>query len=214
MKVNNVTNTIKQLLQDSIDVKQAVLADQVLLDNVADVAQRCIDTLKSGHKLLLAGNGGSASDAQHIAAELVGRFEVDRRGLPAIALTTNASQLTAISNDYGYEAVFSRQVEAFGAKGDLFVGLTTSGNSANVIAAAEVAKSQGLTIIGLTGASGGKLEHRGWGAQIRSYVLYDNRVKDHRTGVEANPVDILDRGKLDVFIDAELKRRRSSREGG
>lgn len=152
------TDTISKLLQDSIDVKQAVLSDQALLKNIADVTQRCVDTLQSGNKLLLAGNGGSASDAQHIAAELVGRFEVDRKGLPAIALTTNASQLTAISNDYGYEAVFSRQVEAFGAKGDLFIGLTTSGNSANVISAAEVAKSQGLTIVGMTGASGGKLE--------------------------------------------------------
>ena len=153
-----MTDMIAKLLQDSIDVKQAVLADQTLLTAIEKVTQHCVDVLQSGHKLLLAGNGGSASDAQHIAAELVGRFEVDRKGLPAIALTTNASQLTAISNDYGYEAVFSRQVEAFGAKGDLFIGLTTSGNSANVIAAAEVAKSQGLTIIGMTGASGGKLE--------------------------------------------------------
>lgn len=156
--MNNVTDTISKLLQDSIDVKQAVLADQAMLAAIAEVAQRCVDTLRSGNKLLLAGNGGSASDAQHIAAELVGRFEVDRKGLPAIALTTNASQLTAISNDYGYEAVFSRQVEAFGAKGDLFIGLSTSGNSANVVAAAKVAKAQGLTIIGMTGVSGGKLE--------------------------------------------------------
>ena len=152
------TDTISKLLQDSIDVKQAVLADPALLKDIADVAQRCVDTLRSGNKLLLAGNGGSASDAQHIAAELVGRFELDRKGLPAIALTTNASQLTAISNDYGYQAVFARQVEAFGASGDLFVGLSTSGNSSNVVAAAEVAKAQGLTIIGLTGMSGGKLE--------------------------------------------------------
>ena len=153
-----MTDMIRKLLQDSIDVKQTILADHAMLSAIADVAQRCVDTLRSGNKLLLAGNGGSASDAQHIAAELVGRFEVDRKGLPAIALTTNASQLTAISNDYGYEAVFSRQVQAFGAKGDLFIGLSTSGNSANVVAAAEVAKAQGLTIVGMTGKSGGKLE--------------------------------------------------------
>lgn len=152
------TESIVRLLQDSIAVKQAVLADPALLKVIAEVAQRCIETLRSGNKILLAGNGGSASDAQHIAAELVGRFEVDRRGLPAIALTTNASQLTAISNDYGYESVFSRQVEAFGTSGDLFIGLSTSGNSANVVAAAEVAKAQGLTIIGMTGMSGGRLE--------------------------------------------------------
>ena len=152
------TENIAKLLQDSIDVKQVMLTDQAMLAAIAEVAQRCVDTLRSGNKLLLAGNGGSASDAQHIAAELVGRFEVDRKGLPAIALTTNASQLTAISNDYGYEAVFSRQVEAFGEKGDLFIGLSTSGNSANVVAAAEAAKTQGLMIVGMTGASGGKLE--------------------------------------------------------
>ena len=152
------TESIAKLLQDSIDVKQLMLADQAMLASIADVALRCVETLRAGNKLLLAGNGGSASDAQHIAAELVGRFEIDRKGLPAIALTTNASQLTAISNDYGYEAVFSRQVQAFGAKGDLFIGLSTSGNSANVVAAAEVAKAQGLMIVGMTGASGGKLE--------------------------------------------------------
>lgn len=152
------TESIARLLQDSIAVKQAVLADPVLLKVIAEVAQRCIETLRSGNKILLAGNGGSASDAQHIAAELVGRFEVDRRGLPAIALTTNASQLTAISNDYGYESVFSRQVEAFGASGDLFIGLSTSGNSANVVAAAGAARAQGLSVVGMSGASGGRLE--------------------------------------------------------
>lgn len=152
------TESIARLLQDSIAVKQAVLADPALLKVIAEVAQRCIETLRSGNKILLAGNGGSASDAQHIAAELVGRFEVDRRGLPAIALTTNASQLTAISNDYGYESVFSRQVEAFGASGDLFIGLSTSGNSANVVAAAGAARAQGLSIVGMSGASGGRLE--------------------------------------------------------
>jgi len=156
--IESNNETIAKLLQDSIAVKQALLADPVMLASIAEVAQRCVDTLRSGNKLLLAGNGGSASDAQHIAAELVGRFEIDRRGLPAIALTTNASQLTAISNDYGYEAVFSRQLEAFGEKGDLFIGLSTSGNSVNVVNAAKVARKKGLTIIGMTGASGGKLE--------------------------------------------------------
>lgn len=153
-----MTDMIRKLLQDSIGVKQAMLEDPLMLTAIDEVAQRCVSVLRSGSKLLLAGNGGSASDAQHIAAELVGRFEVDRKGLPAIALTTNASQLTAISNDYGYEAVFSRQVEAFGEEGDLFIGLTTSGNSANVVSAAKVAREKGLTIIGMVGASGGKLE--------------------------------------------------------
>jgi D-sedoheptulose 7-phosphate isomerase len=156
--VNNSHNTICTLLQDSIEVKQAILVDPLIIAAIEEVAQHCVRVLRTGGKLLLAGNGGSASDAQHIAAELVGRFEIDRRGLPAIALTTNASQLTAISNDYGYEAVFSRQLEAFGGNGDLFIGLTTSGNSANILAAAGVAREQGMTVIGMTGASGGKLE--------------------------------------------------------
>ncbi|NOX91426.1 MAG: SIS domain-containing protein [Gammaproteobacteria bacterium] len=129
-----------------------------MLVRIADAAQRCVDALREDNKLLLAGNGGSAADAQHIAAELVGRFELERDGLPAMALTTNASQLTALSNDYGYDAVFSRQLQAFAKKGDVFFGLSTSGNSTNVVAAAEVAKARGLAVIGMTGQSGGKLE--------------------------------------------------------
>ncbi|NOX75888.1 MAG: D-sedoheptulose 7-phosphate isomerase [Gammaproteobacteria bacterium] len=149
--------TIKTLLQDSIDTKQRLLADDAMLTHIADIAQCCVDALRGDNKLLLAGNGGSASDAQHIAAELVGRFELERDGLPAMALTTNASQLTALSNDYGYDAVFSRQLQAFAKKGDVFFGLSTSGNSTNVVAAAEVAKTRGLVVIGMTGQSGGKL---------------------------------------------------------
>jgi len=150
--------TIKTLLQDSIDVKQRLVADADMLGRIADIAQCCVDALRRDCKLLLAGNGGSASDAQHIAAELVGRFELERDGMPAMALTTNASQLTALSNDYGYDAVFSRQLQAFAKKGDVFFGLSTSGNSANVVAAAEVAKARGLLVVGMTGQSGGKLE--------------------------------------------------------
>ncbi len=150
--------TIETLLQDSIDVKQRLMADAGMLARIADVAQCCVNALRGDNKLLLAGNGGSASDAQHIAAELVGRFELERDGMPAMALTTNASQLTALSNDYGYEAVFSRQLQAFAKKGDVFFGLSTSGNSANVVAAAEVAKARGVFVVGMTGQSGGKLE--------------------------------------------------------
>ncbi|MCF6338131.1 MAG: SIS domain-containing protein [Gammaproteobacteria bacterium] len=134
------------------------MVDTDMLARIADVAQRCVDALRGDNKLLLAGNGGSASDAQHIAAELVGRFELERDGMPAMALTTNASQLTALSNDYGYEAVFSRQLQAFAKKGDVFFGLSTSGNSANVVAAAEVAKAREVFVVGMTGQSGGKLE--------------------------------------------------------
>ncbi len=151
------TSMIAKLLQDSIAVKQQLLADETTLALIADVAQRCIDALRTGNKIILAGNGGSASDAQHIAAELVGRFEKNRPGLPAMALTTNASQLTALSNDYGYEAVFSRQLQALAKDSDVFFALSTSGNSANVVNAVEVDKTQGLVTVGMTGESGGKL---------------------------------------------------------
>lgn len=152
------TSMIATLLQDSINVKQQLLADGNTLTQIADVAQRCIDALRSGNKIIFAGNGGSASDAQHIAAELVGRFEKDRPGLPAMALTTNASQLTALSNDYGYDAVFSRQLQAMGKEGDVFFGLSTSGSSSNVLAAIEVAREQGLIVVGMTGESGGQMK--------------------------------------------------------
>ena len=115
------------------------------------------DTLKNGHKVLLCGNGGSAADAQHIAAELTGRYKSERRGLPAIALTTDTSALTAIANDYGYEKVFARQVEALADRGDLLIGLSTSGNSDNVYLAFQAARNNGCHTIGLSGKDGGKI---------------------------------------------------------
>lgn len=121
---------------------------------------RIADCLLGGNKLLLCGNGGSAADAQHIAAELVGRFVAERRGLPAIALTTDTSILTSVANDYGYDHVFARQVEAHACKGDVLVGISTSGNSANVLAAVEAATQLGCTTIGLLGHDGGKLKSR------------------------------------------------------
>lgn len=119
-----------------------------------EVVHRCF--LRGG-KLLLFGNGGSAADAQHVAAEFVGRFARERAALPAIALTTDTSALTAISNDYGFERVFARQVEALGASGDVAVAISTSGNSPNVLAAVEVARARGMTVVGLTGGDGGRL---------------------------------------------------------
>ena len=115
------------------------------------------ETLEAGHKILLCGNGGSAADAQHIAAELTGRYKIERKGLPAIALTTDTSALTAIGNDYGYEHVFSRQVEALARKGDLLIGISTSGNSRNVIYALQKAKEIGCRTIGFSGKGGGKM---------------------------------------------------------
>lgn len=125
---------------------------------VERAARALIGALRKKRKVLLFGNGGSAADAQHIAAELVGRFLSERRGLPAIALTTNSSNLTAIANDYGYDASFSRQVEALGEKGDVAIAISTSGNSANVIAGVRRARALGLVTVGFLGRDGGKLK--------------------------------------------------------
>ena len=138
----------------SIQAKQQLLADENLLSVIDQAAQLCVDSLRAGGKLLIAGNGGSAADAQHIAAELVGRYRQDRPSLPAIAMTTDTSALTAIGNDYGYDQVFSRQLEGLGRSGDVFLGISTSGNSGNVIAAAEVARRNGVSVIGLVGRPG------------------------------------------------------------
>jgi D-sedoheptulose 7-phosphate isomerase len=134
-----------------------IQADKALLNQVVECAEIIVDTLRKGGKVLIAGNGGSAADAQHIAGEFVSRFNYDRPGLAAIALTTDTSILTAIGNDYGYERLFSRQVQALGREGDVFIGITTSGNSANVLEALKTAKHAGLKTIGFTGSTGGKM---------------------------------------------------------
>jgi len=130
---------------------------QLLADTIADVANDCVSQLKAGKKILLFGNGGSAADAQHIAAELSGRFRTERRALPGIALTTDTSALTAIGNDYGYEEVFRRQVEALADEGDVLIGISTSGNSQNVIRALQYGNQIGCLCIGLSGRNGGKM---------------------------------------------------------
>lgn len=131
--------------------------DPALLKAVNDIAAAATAALRSGGKILIAGNGGSAADAQHIAAEIVGRYKKERAGWPAIALTTDTSALTAISNDYGFEQVFARQVQALGRRGDVFIGMTTSGTSANILAALKTARAQGLVTVGFTGAKGTSL---------------------------------------------------------
>jgi D-sedoheptulose 7-phosphate isomerase len=150
---------VAERLLEGIEVKKAILANNELLELILAVAFACIRALKSGGKIILFGNGGSAADAQHIAAELVGRYLRDRRALAAFALTTNTSNLTAIANDYTYEQVFSRQIEAIGDKGDIAIGISTSGNSKNVIQALLEAKKKGLVTIGMTGSSGGILKY-------------------------------------------------------
>ena len=133
--------------------KETMQATGKLIEIAANI---CIDSLKNGNKILIFGNGGSAADAQHIAAEIVGRYKVERKGLPAIALTTDTSVITAISNDYGYLHVFDRQVEALANEGDVLIGISTGGSSTNVISALKLAKELGCSAIGLSGKDGGK----------------------------------------------------------
>ncbi|WP_419770222.1 MAG: D-sedoheptulose 7-phosphate isomerase [Candidatus Marinarcus sp.] len=130
---------------------------QTMQGDLEQASLLAVQTLKAGNKILLCGNGGSAADAQHIAAELTGRYKSERRGLPAIALTTDTSALTAIGNDYGYDRVFDRQVESLAQKGDLLIGISTSGNSKNVLNAFKVAKSLGCKTLGLSGRDGGAM---------------------------------------------------------
>ena len=145
-------------IADSVAVKQAFLRDQESLRLVAEIARLITNSIRHGGKVFFFGNGGSAADAQHLAAELAGRYLLDRRGLPGLALTTNTSSLTAIANDYGYNAVFSRQLQALASPGDIAVAISTSGNSPNILLAVEAARKKQLITVALTGAGGGKLK--------------------------------------------------------
>ncbi|MGC8677475.1 MAG: D-sedoheptulose-7-phosphate isomerase [Hydrogenobaculum sp.] len=149
---------IRKALKDSIEVKKSILANQDIIDTVSAVAQKMMESLKNGNKVLLCGNGGSAADAQHIAAELSGRFYFDREPLFAEALHVNTSYLTAVANDYSYEEIYSRLVKAKGRKGDVLIGISTSGNSKNVVRAIEEANSIGIITVGMTGQAGGKMK--------------------------------------------------------
>jgi D-sedoheptulose 7-phosphate isomerase len=147
----------KQLAQ-SIATLQAVLADETISDTLVTIAELTARALQSGHKLLVAGNGGSAADAQHLVAEFVARLTVDRPALRAIALTTDSSILTAIGNDWAYDYVFARQIEALAQPGDVFLGISTSGNSKNIVRALHEAKKRGVHTIGFTGNNGGQMK--------------------------------------------------------
>lgn len=152
---------ISQFVQGEFDKSlrnfQLMAESTELRNQINEAVALCVSALGSGRKMMFAGNGGSAADAQHWAGELVSRFYYDRPGLPAIALTTDSSILTAIGNDYGYDYTFARQLEALGQLGDVFVAISTSGNSPNIIRAVEAARQRGLRVIGFTGQSGGKL---------------------------------------------------------
>ncbi len=149
-------NIIQQRVVEHIALAQR-LTQSKLLEQIATVAVVIKKALAQGHKVMFCGNGGSAADSQHLAAEFVGRFQKERRGLSAIALTVDTSILTAVGNDYGYDHVFERQIEALGNTGDVLIGISTSGNSGNVVAAVELAKTMGIYCVGMTAAGGGKL---------------------------------------------------------
>jgi D-sedoheptulose 7-phosphate isomerase len=149
---------ISRIISESIEVKQQVLNNQGLLKEIENIVEAIVQTFKSGHRIYFCGNGGSAADAQHLAAEFSGRFYKNRIALPAEALHTNTSYLTAVANDYGYDQVYSRLVEGITVKGDVLVGLSTSGNSPNIVQAFRVAREKGVITIAFTGEGGGEMK--------------------------------------------------------
>jgi len=156
---NDFKVRVKRSIQSSIAVKQLLLGNDEVVSLIAEVSDCLVNMFRTGNKLLLFGNGGSAADAQHIAAEFVGRFAFNRPPLPALALSVNTSCLTAIGNDYGFDLVFSRQIEALARPGDLVLGISTSGNSPNVLKGIATARELGLTTIAFTGCTGGQLKN-------------------------------------------------------
>ncbi|NQV02359.1 MAG: D-sedoheptulose 7-phosphate isomerase [Bacteroidia bacterium] len=150
---------ISESIKESIEVKQKILSDSILLDRIQEVAQHCIESFCNGNKVLFCGNGGSAADAQHLSAEFSGRFYYDRPPLPSEALHVNTSYLTAVANDYSYDEVYSRIIRGSGKDGDILIGISTSGNSRNIIKAFEAANELGMITIAMTGESGGNLKN-------------------------------------------------------
>ena len=150
--MNQTQSTIRSQIASSIEVKQALLADEVLTAKIAGIASLMVEAYRSGHKTLWAGNGGSAADAQHMAGELVNKFTFDRPGLPALSLSTDTSIITAVGNDYGFERLFARQVEAQGCAGDVFIGISTSGKSKNLVEALQACRDKGIVSVAIVGA--------------------------------------------------------------
>jgi D-sedoheptulose 7-phosphate isomerase len=151
-------NKIKSIVSESISVKTELLANVGLLQKVEEIVNGMVKALENGNRIYFCGNGGSAADAQHLAAEFSGRFYIDRDALPAEALHCNTSYLTAVANDYSYDVVYARLIKGLGVKGDYLLGLSTSGNSVNIMKAFEVAREKGVTTVGFTGDTGGKMK--------------------------------------------------------
>ncbi|MBO7083602.1 MAG: D-sedoheptulose 7-phosphate isomerase [Bacteroidales bacterium] len=153
-------SNIQHAIEDSIAVKQLILNDKDFLKRIEETVVLCVNSLKLGGKIWFAGNGGSAADAQHLAAELSGRFYLDRKSLPAEALHVNTSFITAVANDYGFDKVYARMLQGCAHRGDVLVAISTSGNSANILEAVDMAKSLGVHVVAMTGEKGGKLRER------------------------------------------------------
>ncbi len=153
-----MNDKIKKIILASVETKQKIVNSEVLLATIANVVEAVTNAFKNGNRVYFCGNGGSAADAQHLAAEFSGRFYTDRKALPAEALHCNTSYLTAVANDYGYDVVYARMIDGIGQKGDVLIGLSTSGNSGNIIRAFEVAKEKGMVTVAFTGDSGGKMK--------------------------------------------------------
>ncbi|APT76070.1 phosphoheptose isomerase [Marinitoga sp. 1137] len=151
-------NLIKERIKQSVEIKNKILENEKLLKKIESASKIIIDAIKKGNKVIFCGNGGSAADAQHLAAELMGKFYLNRKPMPAISLTVNTSVLTAIGNDFGYDEVFVRQLEGIAKNGDIIVGISTSGNSKNIIKAFKYAKENNIKIIAFTGETGGKIK--------------------------------------------------------
>ena len=154
-----MSSQIKNIIQASIDVKLQVLKSEEIVATISKVVDITVNAFKNGNRVYFCGNGGSAADAQHLAAEFSGRFYVDRKALPAEALHCNTSYLTAVANDYSYDAVYSRIIDGIGQEGDILIGLSTSGNSGNIIKAFEIAREKKMITVGLTGTTGGKMKN-------------------------------------------------------
>ena len=149
----NTLDTVKAQVAESVRVKQAILADEALLEKISAVAGVIVDAYKAGHKTMWAGNGGSAADAQHMAGELVNKFSFDRPGLAALSLSTDTSIITAVGNDYGFDRLFARQIEAQGCAGDVFIGISTSGKSRNLVEALGACRAKGIISVAIVGAN-------------------------------------------------------------
>ncbi len=175
----NRTENIRAHISESIRVKQALLDDEALVGKIDTIAQVMIDAYKTGHKTLWAGNGGSAADAQHMAGELVNKFTFDRPGLPALSLSTDTSIITAVGNDYGFDRLFARQVEAQGCPGDVFIGISTSGRSRNIVEALAVCREKGITSVAIVGAAPCPLDDADYVIHVPSKVT--PRIQESQT---------------------------------